>query len=188
MEKLTNDQGSKLLKLARAAIDNKLGGDTHVPHIVDPALLANRGTFVTLKLNNQLRGCIGNIDPVKPIRDGISDNAVNAAFGDHRFTPLTDEEFNKVDISISILSKAKKLSYSDGSDLITKLRPHKDGVILRQGGAGATFLPQVWEQLPDVEMFLSHLCSKAGLSANCWKDGDVEILVYQVQSFKEDSK
>ena len=188
MEKLTNDQGSKLLKLARAAISNKLGGDSHVPKIVDPSLLENRGTFVTLKLNSELRGCIGNIEPVKTIRDGISDNAVNAAFRDHRFSPLSDEEFNTIDISISILSKAKKLLFSDEKDLIAKLRPYRDGVILRQGRAGATFLPQVWEQLPDVEEFLSHLCRKAGLSVKCWKDDDVEILVYQVQSFQESSK
>lgn len=188
MEKLTNDQGSKLLKLARTAIDRKLGGDSHMPHIADPALLENRGTFVTLKLNSQLRGCIGNIDPVRSICDGISDNAVSAAFGDHRFSPLTEEEFDQVDISISILSKARKLSYSDGDDLIKKLHPHRDGVILRQGKAGATFLPQVWEQLPNAELFLSQLCHKAGLTANCWKAGEVEILVYQVQNFKEDSK
>jgi AmmeMemoRadiSam system protein A len=188
MEKLTNDQGSRLLKLARAAIDNKLGGDSHVPRIADPSLLTNRGTFVTLKLNSQLRGCIGNIEPVKSICGGVCDNAVNAAFYDHRFAPLSDEEFKKIDISISVLSKAKKLSYSDENDLIAKLRPYKDGVILRQGSAGATFLPQVWEQLPDVEQFLTHLCRKAGLSENCWRDGDVEILVYQVQSFIEDSK
>lgn len=188
MEKLTNNQGSKLLKIARAAIDKKLGGDSCVSHTADPALLAKRGTFVTLKLNSQLRGCIGNIDPVKPICDCIGDNAVSAAFSDYRFSPLTDEEFEQIDISISILSKAKKLSYSDGEDLVKKLHPHRDGVILRQGKAGATFLPQVWEQLPSAEMFLSQLCHKAGLSANCWKDGGVEILVYQVQSFKEDSK
>lgn len=188
MEKLTDEQGSKLLKLARVAIKNKLGGDSNMPQIADPSLVENRGTFVTLTLNSQLRGCIGNIEPVKSIHDGISDNAVNAAFCDSRFSPLSSEEFSNIHISISILSKAKRLLYRDGEDLITKLCPHKDGVILRQGRASATFLPQVWEQLPDVEQFLSNLCSKAGLSEKCWRDAGVEILVYRVQSFKEDSK
>ncbi len=183
---ITDDNGRKLLELARAVIDNRLGGDSSLPRIGDSSLLQKRGTFVTLKRNNQLRGCIGNIEPVNPIQDGIIDNAVNAAFNDHRFSPMTMEELSEIDISISILTEAKELIYSDENDLVAKLRPHQDGVILRHNRTAATFLPQVWDQLPQVEQFLSHLCLKAGLSKDCWRDGEAEILVYQVQSFKED--
>ncbi len=191
MKNLTEEQGDKLLKFARAAINSQFCGDGKVQQmsdITEPLFLKNRGTFVTLKLKNQLRGCIGNIEPVKSIQDGISDNAINAAFSDHRFSPLSKEEFGDVHISISVLSHARKLSYDDYNDLLEKLRPYQDGVILRKGPAGATFLPQVWEQLPEKEQFLSHLCLKAGLSASCWRDTDLEILVYQVQSFEEDRR
>ncbi len=191
MENLTKEQGAKLLTFARAAIKSRFSSDGKVQQTADmtePLFLKNRGTFVTLKLKNQLRGCIGNIEPVKSIQDGVTDNAMNAAFSDHRFSPLSKEEFGDVHISISILSDAKKLTYVDYNDLLEKLCPYQDGVILRKGRAGATFLPQVWEQLPEKEQFLSHLCLKAGLSASCWRDTDLEILVYQVQNFEEDRK
>ncbi len=188
MENISKEQGGKLLKLARAVIDKQLGGGSHVPQLTDKSLLEKRGTFVTLKVARQLRGCIGNITPVKSIRDGISDNAFSAAFNDHRFSPLSREEFYNVHISISILSEPQKLNYRDGSDLLAKLTPNTDGVILRKGSAGATFLPQVWEQLPDAGQFLSQLCLKAGLAADSWKETDLEILVYQVQSFEEDGE
>jgi AmmeMemoRadiSam system protein B/AmmeMemoRadiSam system protein A len=144
----TEDQGKILLKLARKTIADKLGAknkDLTVP--ADPAFSSKRGTFVTLKINHELRGCIGNLGPDERVIDGIRRNAVNAAFNDYRFNPLTPEELDKVDIEVSILTEAKPLDHTGGKDLLSKLRPGVDGVIIRKGGAGATFLPQVWEQV-----------------------------------------
>ncbi len=188
MRKLTEKQGSILLKIARAAIGKKLGEALSPPQENDPVLDEAGGTFVTLKIDNRLRGCIGNIEPVRSLRDGVRDNALNAAFEDYRFSPLSREEFDEVEISLSVLTPASRLSYTDSKDLLKKLRPGVDGVILRHGVRSATFLPQVWEQLPETEQFLSHLCQKAGLSKECWKGGEVEVYIYQVQSFTENEQ
>ncbi len=188
MKTLTEKQGSILLKTARAAIGKNLGEDLSPPQENDPALDEAGGTFVTLKINNQLRGCIGNIEPVVSLRDGVRENALNAAFQDYRFSPLSREEFDEIEISLSVLTPACRLSYNDSEYLLKNLCPGVDGVILRRGVRSATFLPQVWEQLPDPEQFLSHLCQKAALSKDCWKDGEVEIYTYQVQSFSENQK
>ena len=112
-------------------------------------------------------------------------NAINAAFHDPRFPPLSERELEKVDIEVSILTEPQPLEYADGEDLLTKLRVNVDGVIIRKGHASATFLPQVWEQLPDPEDFLEHLCMKAGLSSNAWRNTKLDVLTYQVQYFEE---
>ncbi|HKJ65638.1 MAG TPA: AmmeMemoRadiSam system protein A [Desulfopila sp.] len=188
MESLTQKQGAELVRLARVAIAARLGMPEEEPMVVDEALQARGGTFVTLKLDNQLRGCIGNIEPVGPIVDSIRDNAVNAAFHDYRFSALTPAEYEKVNISVSVLTPAVALDYQDGDDLAAKLRPGIDGVILRYGRNSATFLPQVWEQLPDARQFLGHLCLKAGLASDFWEGGEADILLYQVQNFPENSR
>ena len=183
---LTGEQGALLLRVARLAIGNKLGRKEKIPAPADAALQRESGTFVTLKLEGELRGCIGNLEPAGSIADGIGRNALNAAFHDYRFSPLTAEELDRVHIDISILTAASPLAYSDGADLLRKLRPGIDGVILSHGSARATFLPQVWEQLPQPEQFLGHLCRKAGLPEKTWRDSHPEILVYQVQCFAEE--
>ncbi len=186
MEKiLTEEQGNTLLDLARQTIQEKLGGAKQAAMPLDSALESECGTFVTLKINGALRGCIGNLLPAGSVAEGVQRNALNAAFKDSRFAPLTAEELAKVEIDISVLSKPQKLEYKDGEDLIAKLRPGIDGVILQIGGAGATFLPQVWEQLPDPALFLDHLCRKAGMPDNVWRDAHPEIEIYQVQCFEE---
>ncbi len=183
---LSKEKGQLLLKIARLAIENTFTHSEEIAEPADSSLTVKSGTFVTLKIKGQLRGCIGNIEPVKSIYDGVKDNALSAAFHDHRFPALSVEELAKVHIGISILTSPQPLSYSDGDDLVEKLKPGIDGVILRQGRAGATFLPQVWEQLPGAESFLGHLCLKAGLPETAWRDSHPEIEVYQVQSFKEE--
>jgi AmmeMemoRadiSam system protein A len=185
---LTNEQGEFLLQVARASIGEKLGKTEIIPDSVDDVLQGQSGTFVTLKIAGQLRGCIGNIEPAGSIYHSIRRNALNAAFHDHRFAPLTLAELEQVHIDVSILTSATPLSYVDGDDLLRKLHPGVDGVILRYGHAGATFLPQVWEQLPQPEHFLGHLCRKAGLPEKAWRDSHPEIFVYQVQSFEEKRK
>ncbi len=183
---ITEDQGRFLLRLARETIAEKLGMQLgKKSNVVDPALQAECGTFVTLKIGGQLRGCIGNLEPVCSIYEGIRRNALNAAFHDYRFSELTAEELAKVHIDISILTRPQVLTYCDSADLIARLRPGIDGVILRLGRYSATFLPQVWEQLPRAEEFLAHLCLKAGLSEMAWQDLHPEVETYQVQCFEE---
>ena len=117
--------------------------------------------------------------------ESVQRNAVQAAFHDPRFPPLTRRELPELDIEVSILSRPKPLVYQDGTDLISKLRVHVDGVVVRKGAAGATFLPQVWQQLPDPQLFLSRLCSKAGLPSDAWQVMPLEVMTYQVQHFNE---
>jgi len=186
-----NDQGQALVKLARQSIAERLGKKAPLPEsaetlLKDKELKNRRGTFVTLTIDGQLRGCIGSLSAVESVVDGVRRNAVNAAFGDPRFNRLQPAELDKTDIEVSILTEPQRLAYTDGADLIAKLRPGVDGLIIRKGMASATFLPQVWEQLPDPEAFLSHLCRKAGLSANAWQNGELEVQTYQVQYFHEE--
>lgn len=198
MQKKHNSQqinpqlGQALVKLARQTIMQRLGlkisgkeSDLVAAAVKDEALKARCGTFVTLKIAGRLRGCIGSLAAEESIVDGVKRNAVNAAFHDPRFSPVTVEEIKDVDIEISILTNPQLLEYIDSVDLISKLRVNIDGVILKKGRASATFLPQVWEQLPLPEKFLSHLCVKAGLSANAWENTKLEISTYQVQYFEE---
>jgi AmmeMemoRadiSam system protein A len=190
---LTEDQGQKLLRLARGTIAARLGvsdaSNRIIPdnELADPAFQEQRGTFVTLKIRNQLRGCMGCLTPSETILEGIKRNAINAAFNDPRFPPLTTPELEEAEIEVSILTTPQELQYSDGSDLLKKLRPNIDGAIISQGMARATFLPQVWEQLPRTEDFLSHLCRKAGLSPDEWKKAELGVSIYQVQYFHENS-
>ena len=178
--RLNDDEGAQLIALARHTLAAKLTGAAEEMDVVRlirdfPSLKRKAGTFVTLTLNQQLRGCIGNLAAVESIAQGVRQNALNAAFHDHRFKPLTPHELVDVHIEVSILSEPEPLSFINGDDLIAKLKPHVDGVILRKGHSGATFLPQVWEQLPDTTDFLTHLCRKAGLAGNAWKEPGIEI-------------
>jgi len=182
-------QGDILIKLARQTISEKLGRfseEVDPDSLKDKDFQARRGTFVTLTIDGQLRGCIGSLQASESILEGIKRNAINAAFRDPRFPDLDAKELDKIDIEVSILTDPQALEYRDSQDLLAKLRPHVDGVILRKGSASATFLPQVWEQLPQTEKFLSHLCLKAGLSADAWKTSRLEIMTYQVQYFEEE--
>jgi AmmeMemoRadiSam system protein B/AmmeMemoRadiSam system protein A len=189
LQSLNEEQGQILVKLARQTIEkrfDKCSVQVDPDSMTDSAFKEKRGTFVTLTINKQLRGCIGNLDAKDSIVDGIERNAVNAAFHDPRFPPLKGHELDRVDIEVSILTKPQPLKYRNSNDLLSKLRVNVDGVILRKASASATFLPQVWEQLPQPESFLSHLCTKAGLPADTWKRGNLDILIYQVQYFEEE--
>lgn len=178
-----------LLRLARESIAARLRGLACAVDIPDEAVFQEKAaTFVTLKLKGQLRGCIGNLEPTDSLWTSVSQNAVKAAFGDMRFLPLSQDELAEVDIHISILTRPEPLEYSDKTDLLRLLRPGVDGVVLQQGKAGATFLPQVWEQLPDPGQFLSYLCRKAGLHERCWETEHPDIFIYQVQSFGEEEE
>ncbi len=187
---LTRSEGQILVRLARQTLINHFFPETPLHEITASDLQNNcfqqfNGTFVTIKKNGRLRGCIGNIMPQQSIPEGIRQNTIQAAIHDSRFPPLRAEELDQVHISISILSQPQALPYINGQDLLAKLRPHVDGVILRKGNAGATFLPQVWEQLPDKSAFLSALCRKAGLPPSAWQETPLEVFTYQAQYFDE---
>ena len=185
---LTEEQGQQLVRLARRTIAARLGisgGPPDSDITKDPALQEKRGTFVTLKIRGQLRGCMGCLTPSETILEGIQRNALNAAFKDPRFPALTVPELEEAEIEISILTSPQELGYADCNDLLTRLRPNIDGLIISKGLARATFLPQVWEQLPRTEDFLSHLCRKAGLPSDEWRKGGLGVETYQVQYFHE---
>ena len=189
---LTEAQGQLLVKLARQTLADRFAKkipqndiDALETALNDSCFQAACGTFVTLTLHRKLRGCIGSLTSEEPIRTGVRRNAINAAFHDPRFAPLSAADFEKVEIEVSILTEPKPLNYRDSADLLKKLRPHVDGVILRKDLSSATFLPQVWEQLPQAPDFLTHLCIKAGLPADAWEDPKLEISTYQVQHFQE---
>jgi uncharacterized protein len=190
-EKIPEKVGETLLKLARASIETKLCtenqnfDDIKAKISTKSIFKEDRGVFVSLHKHGNLRGCIGNIEPIKTLGDSVEENAQSAAFQDTRFSPLTYEELLDTQIEISVLTKPEKLDFKDGHDLISNLRPNIDGVFIKKGYHRATFLPQVWNQLSDPELFLSHLCSKAGMSANEWEKGSVEVYTYQVQLFEE---
>ena len=190
--RFTEKQGQLLVKLARKTIMKKLAGkspdteaDRLAPAVQEESFQAHCGTFVTLKMQGQLRGCIGNLTPKESVLEGVKRNAVNAAFHDPRFSSLTVAELDRTDIEVSILTAPLPLAYRDPQDLIQKLRVNVDGVIIRKGHASATFLPQVWDQLPRPETFLDHLCMKAALPSDAWKSSELEVLTYQVQYFEE---
>ena len=187
-EQIPQEYGPRLLKLVRDTIGQRLGVVDEVDQtgLEGEQLHQDLATFVTLKIEGRLRGCIGNLEPAGPLLGTLAQNGRHAAFNDHRFSPLSEEEFKRVQIDISILSSAAPLEYTDDQDLLTKLRPGVNGVILEKGRARATFLPQVWKQLPEPTQFMEHLCRKAGLSPTAWRGKGIKIYLYQVQSFKEE--
>lgn len=164
--------GPLLVELARAAIQSGLDRGAAVDaHAGDdlPALLTKAGaTFVTLKKQGQLRGCIGSPQAWRPLAEDICDNAFKAAFRDPRFPPLTPSEWEKVELSVSVLTPPVAMRFSDQAELLAQLRPRIDGLIIEDQGKRALFLPSVWEQLPDKAQFLAHLKHKAGMAPDHW--------------------
>lgn len=162
-----------LLELARAAIlrgfDDRAGRDAAVENYAKP-LLEARACFVTLRLNGQLRGCIGSLEAERSLLEDIRANAHAAAFCDPRFRALSVDEFERLQIEISILNAPIALSFSDQLELSAQLRPGIDGVILAADGRRSTFLPSVWAALPDVGDFLRQLKIKAGLPGDYWSE------------------
>lgn len=189
MANLNNEDRAALLKLARSTIEAELVKEAKIirPEKLTPALTENKGCFVTLHKEGALRGCIGNIEAVKPLVKGVEENALNAAFRDPRFPCLESKELKDIDIEISVLSVPRELFFNDENDLKSKLKKGVHGVILSSGWHKATFLPQVWEQLPNEEKFLEHLCTKAGMRKDCWKNKTTKVHVYEAEFFSEPS-
>jgi AmmeMemoRadiSam system protein A len=187
MSDLTDIDRNFLLVLARTTIEARLRSQNSIdkPEEISSALQEKRGCFVTLHKRGVLRGCIGTIEPQKSLLEGVEENAINAAFGDPRFPAMTEDESEDIEIEVSVLTMPRVLEYKDADDLKAKLRPGIHGVILSRGWQRSTFLPQVWDQLPNVEDFLGHLCKKAGMERRCWTDTNTVIRVYEAEYFSE---
>lgn len=160
-EYLEKNYSKYILETVKASIYGELTGESYIPKTVPSVLNQYGATFVTLKLNGQLRGCIGSVYPTKPIIEDLIDNARNAAFQDYRFNPLTVEEFKNLEVSVSLLSSIERIPFKDERDLISKIYPY--GIILSEREKRAVYLPIVWEQLPDKQVFLKSLKEKAGM-------------------------
>lgn len=188
MAALDPRQGRLLLALARDAIGRALGRVGTVTVAAEDAAWLDRpgATFVTLTQQGALRGCIGSLEARHRLRDDVVANARAAAFADPRFAPLTADELAQTRVEVSVLSAAEPMTWTDEADALARLRPGIDGVILECGRHRATFLPQVWAQLPEPRAFMAHLKQKAGLDAGFWSP-DMRIARYTVQKFQEDA-
>lgn len=182
---LTESQKTELLALARASIEHGLKTGKPLPvnlQAYPAGLTAKRASFVTLQRQGQLRGCIGMLEAVRPLVQDIAENAFAAAFRDPRFPRLAHGELADLDIHISILSPAEPMHFVSEQDLLGQLKPYNDGLILQDGPMRGTFLPSVWEQLPEPRQFLRHLKQKAGLPMDYWSDS-LEIARYSTEMF-----
>jgi AmmeMemoRadiSam system protein A len=175
--------GRELLTIARSAIASRLG-HPHADESRYPALMQPAATFVTLKQRGELRGCIGSLEPRRPLCVDVRENAIAAAFRDPRFPPLPPAEFDATSIEVSLLSPAERLDAADEDDLLARLRPGVDGVVLEYHQHRATFLPQVWDAIPDRRGFLVALKDKAGLADDFWSPR-VNVSRYRVTKWTE---
>lgn len=183
--KVSRKEQQILLNLAKQSIEYGLKNNAKLKIDLQQypkSLQEPRACFVTLNKHKQLRGCIGALIARSPLVVEVVDSAYAAAFLDHRFSKVTADEFKDLEFHISILTAPQLMQFSSEEDLIFKLRPGKDGLILKAEGRSGTFLPSVWEQLPDPSDFLQHLKNKAGLPSNYWSK-QVEVLRYETDSF-----
>ena len=185
---LTEQEGQWLLRLAREALEAGVHGRDlpPLPRDLPPRLLEKGAAFVTLRTKDtgRLRGCIGSIIATRPLAVDVRAHAIDAALHDPRFPPVTPPELPNIALEVSCLTPLQPLPYTSPEDLLARLRPGTDGVLLRDGWRQATFLPQVWHSLPNPAEFLTHLCLKMGAEPTCWQR-PIEVFTYQVQAFQE---
>ncbi|MET0072699.1 AMMECR1 domain-containing protein [Candidatus Thiodiazotropha endoloripes] len=184
---LSDQDRARLLDIANRSIDYGLKNHTSLevkPEDYPETLRAIRASFVTLKLADQLRGCIGHLEAIQPVVCDVAGNAYAAAFRDPRFPPLTPSEREQVAIHLSLLTPSVAIEFSSEADLLAKIRPGIDGLILIEGIRRGTFLPSVWESLPNPRDFVDQLKLKAGLPSNYWSDS-LEVMRYESESFAE---
>jgi AmmeMemoRadiSam system protein A len=183
---MPDELGNALLIRARNAIAREfsLAEQSEPDHV---ALTQPGATFVTLTQHGQLRGCIGSLEAWRPLDQDVRANAKAAAFRDPRFNPLTRAEFDQTRVEVSLLTPALPITFSGEDDAIRQMRPGIDGMILECHGRRGTFLPQVWESLPDPQQFFTHLKQKAGFAPDFWSP-DVKLYHYEVKKWKEPEK
>ena len=187
-DQLSPQERSILLELAREALEHAVQGRALPPLDLDclpPRLREPGATFVTLTRKGQLRGCIGALEASQPLAIDVREHAVSAGLHDYRFSPLESGELSEVEIEVSRLTAPRDLDYETPEELLMGLRPGVDGVILRDGFQRATFLPQVWEKLPNKVDFLEHLCLKMGAMPDLWCKKKLHVQTYQVEEFHE---
>jgi AmmeMemoRadiSam system protein A len=186
---LTAKDREYLLKLARASLENGVYG-IPLPEINDdelsPILREPGVTFITLTKVGQLRGCVGALEPYQSLAEDVREHSVASAMQDYRFPPVKPHELDEINIEISRLTTPEKLNYEGPDELLHKIRPGIDGVIIRDGFRRATFLPQVWEKISDPIKFFESLCLKMGASPDLWKHKQLDVQVYQVEEFHEE--
>ena len=174
----------ELLDLARETLEVYFKGkQLEISEDIKKNFSEKKACFVTLTENKELRGCVGSLYPRQELWKDVVDNTINAAFNDSRFPELILEELKKIKIEISILSTPEKISFTNSKELKKKISGK--GVIIKKDWNSATYLPQVWEEIPDKEEFLSSLCEKAGLSSSAWKEKDLEVWIYDVKKVEE---
>lgn len=180
---MTTEQGRVLLPIARASICGALGRQQAADE--SATWLREHGAcFVTLTQHGQLRGCIGSLEARRPLLHDVKANAVAAAFSDPRFPALTAHELDYTRVEISLLSPMQPIAFAGEQDALAQLRPNVDGIVFEYGSYRSTFLPQVWEQLPEPAEFMAHLKYKAGLPPHFWAEG-VRLSRYTVAKWKE---
>ena len=187
-ERLTTEEQKILLRLARATLEHGVRGEELPPldkTLLTPSLREAGACFVTLTVRGELRGCIGSLEPTQSLVEDVCARAIAAALEDPRFPPVSEDELKGIQIEISRLTRPVPLEYKDANDLLSKLCPHVDGVVLRDGFRRATFLPQVWEKIPDPVEFLSNLCYKMGVKPDLWRSKHLDVLIYKVEEFHE---
>ncbi len=187
-EFLSPEERAILLKLARQAIEKGVCGEPlpALDLLSLPLRLREKGaTFVTLTNRGDLRGCIGTLEASQPLAEDVREHAIAAALHDYRFPPVAPAELPDIRIEISRLTPLKPVAYENPQDLLKIIRPRVDGVVLKDGFRRATFLPQVWEKIPDPELFLSYLCQKMGAPPDLWTRKKLEVWTYQVEEFGE---
>jgi AmmeMemoRadiSam system protein A len=185
MSTLASTQRAELHELARASIELALRQGELVPYtgeVHDPLLNRPSASFVTLRVGEDLRGCCGTIEPSLPLGEDVWNNAWASAFADPRFPPLTRDEWPATNLQISVLSEPERLDVRSEAELLEVLRPGRDGLILQFGSRRSTFLPAVWEQLPEPVRFVRHLKMKAGWPIDFWRP-DMEAWRYTTESF-----
>ncbi len=178
------ERGKALLKIARAALEEAVGGQPERPIAPDQALFEPRATFVTLTRDGQLRGCIGTLEPCRPLAEDVRSNARAAALRDHRFAPVRAEELGEISVEVSVLSPLVEIEHRDEEHLLSQLRPGIDGLVIAHDRRRATFLPQVWNSLASPPEFLRALKAKAGLPRDFWSDG-LRAWRFTVEKFEE---
>lgn len=187
-DQLTDGEKQTLLRLAREAMEHGVRRRTLPPldkNSLTPILLEHGASFVTLTINADLRGCIGALEAYQPLVEDVREHAIAAALEDPRFRPVEESELNRISLEVSRLTAPHPLEYSSSEDLLAKLHPRMDGVILKDDYRRATFLPQVWEKIPNAADFLDHLCAKMGAKPNLWQSKKLQVFVYQVEEFHE---
>jgi len=185
---LSETDMKKLLVIAREAIICAVRNKplkTIKPGEYSQLLRDPGASFVTLTKREKLRGCIGTLEAYQPLILDVQEHAVAAAMEDYRFPDVSGNELELINIEISRLTPVQLVDYITPKDLVGKLRKNVDGVLIKDSGRRATFLPQVWEKVPDPEKFLSQLCVKMGTSPDLWREKHLQVYTYQVEKFKE---